>query len=58
MRYLDFKEGGKVKEYRSNQQSNIVTAQACFGMHCRKKRLKARVVEIYKIVNKKRERIV
>ena len=56
--FLDWNESGKKKEYRTNQQRTATNAQAAFGMFCRKRRKKASVIGVYRIVERKREKIV
>lgn len=56
--FLDWNESGKKKEHRTNQQLNATNAQAAFGMFCRKKRMKVSVIAVYRLVGRKREKIV
>jgi hypothetical protein len=52
--YLDYKDGGKKKEYKANAQHSATTAQAAFGMYCRTKRKAARAVAMWQIEGRKR----
>lgn len=51
--YID-KADRRMKEYRTNQQLNAVNAQAAFGMYCRKRRIVAKVLHLYRVENKSR----